>query len=237
MADLVADLSSFPPASHRLVDEAVLGLMWLIDNARVAPNELSTVKQIVMDRVAMLDAELKVAPVFLDALIKAQVSHQLRVRCDFETAQLAVEQWVPAVGAWLVSGYFPQDASGSEIVANLLRNDPRRQTPEQAFADTRTHADTAAKTRDSEGSERVLAAVDGLSSKALGTFLEVEGALRSGETILAHGDDARFIQKAIDKTTAAAREGDIEAQRVITNGGQFDTALCVNPGDNPAIRK
>lgn len=237
MPELIGDLSSFPDYHRRLHDETVIGLSWLLENANVPENEKSTLIQIICDRIAMLSSELDAAPPFLDALIKSQVSHQLRVRQDFERGQLAVEQWVPFHRGWLVAGYFDCDTSADEIIRQLRANDPRHNSADRILAETRGAAEVQRKANDAKGDERVMAAVDSLSSRALGTFLEVETALRTGETILAHGDDANFIESAQAKTKAAAKAGDIEAQRVLTVGGQHDTAACLNPGHNPAIRK
>lgn len=71
-----------------------------------------------------------------------------------------------------------------------------------------------------ENEERILAAVDSLSSKQVKQFVEVERAIQTGETIEAHGSDERFL----DHVWNNQKQGKI---------ANVPAGQSVNPGMNP----
>lgn len=232
--DMVGDLSSLPSPDRRLWDEEIWALDRLLLLGTPSPQEVSIFRDIIADRRSLLEVELREGT-FLTQVLADAVHFQLRARTDQRQGDWAIEQWVPAVRCWLVCARFPRDTPASEMVDQLRKGDPRYQTPSEALQETRAIASANRAARDAEGSAKVEAAVDSLSSRALETFMEVEEALKTGESIFAHGDDARQIESLVQKTRSAASHGDVEAQSVLVRG-QRDNSLCINPGDNPLNR-
>lgn len=232
---LVGDLLSTPTRDRELWDEEVYALTYLMESGRAPANEKDVLLGIISDRMAMLRAELAAAPKMLNQLIHDRVHHQLRAHPDFRKGGLVVEQWIPALRVWLVCGRFAEDTEGMEIVHQLQAGDPRHKTAREAYEESKAQAATRKAQIEEESSRRVLDTIADMSGKQLDQFIDVERAIKTGETIHAHGADLATLESLHDKTKKAAASGDIEAQRVLKHG-QRDNALCVNPGDNPTIR-
>lgn len=230
---LYGDLSSLPSFDRRLWNEDVFALDQLIQMDRSGPYA-STFAEIIRDRMALLDVELS-QRLLLTEVIQSQVHHQLRAASDLQRGGFVVEQWVPALRSWIVCGKFAEDTPSSVVVAQLRAGDPRFQTPAERFEETKAQAAANRKALDRASDEKVWQAVDDLSTKQLEDFVAVEGALKTGETITAHGPDAQYIENALANTKKAAAAGETHAQQVLTHGLR-DTALCLNPGDNPNVR-
>lgn len=229
--NLVGDLESVPDPTRRLWDQEVYGLDFAIPY--LALSEAVVVRGIITERMAMLDAELHDPRCrFLDQMVKREVHHQMRVRPDYQKDKVTVEQWVPALKAWIVNGYFDWATPSAEIIGILQAGDPRHQTASDALEERRGEAAKARAVNDAAGTEKVLAAVDSLSSRSLSQFIEVEEALQTGDLIHCHGDDLAQIEAMHDRTRHDAAHGDLHAQHVLTHG-QRDDSTCILPSTNP----
>lgn len=236
MADqLVGDLSSFPDPARTLWDEEVWAMDFLLTRGDLPVDQISNVRTIIAHRTDMLAAELRQANPFLDRMVKSQVHHQLRVRPDFRREELCVEQWIPALRHWKVCGYFPNDTPAADIIYQLQRGDPRFKSATEAYEESRAQAARNRAALDAANDQKVLDAVNSLSSARRDQFIAVEEALKTGETIMARGDDRRAIERGIELTQKAARSGEVEAQDILTNHGRMDNPMCLNPGQNPLV--
>lgn len=232
---LQGDLLSSPSPDRRLWSSEVQALDFLLQTAQVPQHQYDIVRGIIRDHMEIVERELASASPLLDELIRDRVHHQLRSRPSFEQGDIVVEQWVPALRCWLISGRWPSNTPAQQIVNDLLAGDPRRQSAEEANRGKRDLAATKRAENDAAAGSRIEAALDSLSSRALDQFIEVERALHTGETIRAHGDDANFIERNLESTKKAAASGDKTAQHILTHG-RGDNQMCVNPGDNPLKR-
>jgi hypothetical protein len=231
---MVGDLTSVPEPSRALFDQDVYGLEWALP---YAGSERPYLDLIIRERMEMLRAELADPRChFLSQLLRSRVSHQLRARPHFQTDQIAVEQWIPSLRFWLTNGYFEWSTPAEAIVATLEAGDPRKKSAEDELADRRESAETARARNEAAGTEKVMAAVDALSSRALDQFIQVEEALHHGERIVAHGDDLAQLEAMHDRTRHDAARGDLHAQTVLTKGQQDDRS-CVMPHTNPMVRR
>lgn len=70
----------------------------------------------------------------------------------------------------------------------------RFSSPAEYLTKKREEAAKIEEANKKAGDEKIMAAVDSLSSKRLETFLKVHEAFETGETIIAHGEDAKFLQ-------------------------------------------
>lgn len=233
--NLYGDLSTVPPPERRLFISDIQALDFLLHHPSVSDQEQSAIRQIIADRTSMLIQELAESNPFLNARIAKEVCHQLRSRPDFQTDRLIIEQWVPALNYWLISGTYERDADPNVIIAELQDSDPRIKSARERYAELQEQAKANAAANDQAGSDRVVAAVDSLGSRGVAQFLEVERAIKSGETIIAHGPDLDYLESAHGKTIAAARTGDVESIRTLSSGVS-DSDACFNPGHNPVVR-
>lgn len=233
--DLYGDLAARPPADRVHMIQDIEGLIKIRENPVTFGDVKSIVEGIISDRLDMLRAELSQAPYLLNHMIHEQIHHQLRVRPDFQTSRYAVEQWVPALGFWLINGFYPYDTPYAKILSDLKEGDPRRKSPDQRLQEAREAAANQRIINDKAQGDRVLAAIDSMSHTQISEFLKVERGIKSGETIIAHGDDLAFIEKSLARTKRTAEQGDQLSQDTLTYG-KADTDACVNPGHNPLIR-
>lgn len=235
VADLYADLNTRPPTDRAHMIQDIEGLIKIRENPVTFGDVKSIVEGIISDRLDMLRAELSQAPVMLNRMIHEQVHHQLRARPDFQTSRLAIEQWVPALGFWLISGFYEHDTPYAKIVADLQDGDPRRKTPTQRLEESRVAAASQREINERESAQRVMAVIDNMSTTQISEFLKVERAIKTGETMIAHGEDLAFIERSLSLTKSTAAQGDLESQSILDHG-KVDTDACVNPGHNPNVR-
>lgn len=227
---LVGDLASQPNPDRRLVDQDIYALEWALPYAGAEKPFLLEVMRL---RRQMLEAELANANPFLDKMLQTQVSHQLRSRPDLQRDKIAVEQWIPALRCWLVSGYFDRSTPANIIINSLLAGDPRKKTATEALEESREEAAKIRAANEKAGDEKVIRTIEGLGGERIANFLQVEKALHTGENITVRGDDRREIESLVAKTAKAAESGDKEAQAVIERGGVADNRTCILPSTNP----
>lgn len=83
------------------------------------------------------------------------------------------------------------------------------------------------KANEEKATDKVLAAVDSLSSKQIENFVAVERARHTGETIIHHGSDLKFMEHL------EAQEKQGQAAEVSADLGND----CANPGMHPKLYK
>ena len=80
---------------------------------------------------------------------------------------------------------------------------------------------------DRKSTDKVLTAVDSLSERRLKNFIEVERARHTGETIIHHGEDLKFMENVEKHQKSSGYRPPPEDM------GKF----CGNPGMNPTVYK
>lgn len=111
------------------------------------------------------------------------------------------------------------------LLDTLRANDLQRYSdPKEYVRKKREAAALKQKQNEAASDEKVLEAIDGMSSKQIKNFIEVTEAIRTGETITAHGSDLAFLERAqADKQKALESGMDIKD----------DPNACINPGMHP----
>jgi hypothetical protein len=173
--------------------------------------------------------------------LKKEVEPLLRMRLDPQFG-FVIDRWVAEEGWWhQIPGAigFQEPRPG---LCERMRNQYdmwKKATPkdnEDAIANIARHPILKAKDVESgkvlkanedKATEKVLAAVDSLSSKQIENFVQVEKARHTGEKIIHHGRDLQFMER-LDQ---AEKSG--TAAEVSPDMGPD----CGNPGMNPKLYK
>ncbi len=226
---LYGDLHSAPNPARRLFNQDGYALEWIIPHSG---SDRAFFEQVLRDAQDLLRAELLQSDRHLDALLVQCLGLQFRSRPDFVRQMIAIEQWVPALNCWMVNGYFPHGSPLYHIISTLEAGDPRKQTPSEYLDEQRQLSAKKREANDAASTDRVLGAIDSLTSRQVENFVAVEQALHTGERITAHGEDLNTIERLVSDTKKAAAEGDAESRSVLTRG-QSDNPTCLLPTTNP----
>ena len=173
--------------------------------------------------------------------LKKEVEPLLRMRLDPQFG-FVIDRWVASEGWWHpIPGAigFQEPRPGlcermktqydmwkkatpkenEDAIAGKARHPILKEKDEQSAKVIKANEDAA--------TEKVLAAVDSLSEKRMKEFIGVERARHTGETIVHHGPDLKFMERLdeAEKTGTAAA--------VSADGG----ADCANPGMHPKLVK
>ena len=81
------------------------------------------------------------------------------------------------------------------LLTMLREGDMQRETPEVRLARKRAEAAEIRRRNEEVHNDRVRTAVDSLSTERIRKFLEVERAMATGETIIAHAGDLAYIER------------------------------------------
>lgn len=226
---LYGDLSSLPNPARRLRTSDILGL----EAARpYAGLETATLDLLITEMTSLTSAELGQVDHVFDHALKSAMGPQFRSRPDLQRCKIAIEQWIPALDCWMVNGYFEPGTYVDKVIETLRKGDPRFKTAEQIITERREAAAKVRAANEEAGNQRVLAAIDGMSTRQVKEFVEVEQALQTGEEIHFHGSDIDTLDSLQDQTRIAAYKGDREAQHVMIRG-QKDNKTCALPTTNP----
>lgn len=110
------------------------------------------------------------------------------------------------------------------LIETLKKNDLQRYSdPKEYVRKVREAAELKQKSNESASNDKVLAAVDGMSRKQIKEFIDATVAIRSGETIEAHGDDLKFLEQAQQEKEAAQKRGIVIEKDI----------PAINPGMHP----
>jgi hypothetical protein len=116
------------------------------------------------------------------------------------------------------------------LIAMLRSWDMQRfESPREYAAKKREAAEKVEAQNERASMDKVMAAVDQLSTKQLENFIAVEEARASGETITARGEDAKFLERAAEDRRKALAEAEARGETLALDIG--DRAM--NPGMHP----
>jgi hypothetical protein len=142
---------------------------------------------------------------------------ELRLRWDYMYQCYAVDKFVRQWKAWVpLMLWQHEDGSPKRLGEDGMRDmlqllhegDMQRwDSPQKYIEYKRERAAFRRKQHETDNHESILAAVDSLSSKQIKNFIEVERAMRTGETIVAHGSMEKFMERAYATGAEREREG------------------------------
>ncbi|HEV1995745.1 MAG TPA: hypothetical protein VGR03_15540 [Candidatus Acidoferrum sp.] len=138
---------------------------------------------------------------------------KLRARYEFRIEGMVIERLAPEAGGWLQVSAWPEDEDRMpipiELVIEMLgAGDMRKyRNTEEYLEKKREKAKKVKEANIKAGDSKLEEAIDSLSSKQVKQFAEVERAMLTGETVIAHGDDERFLDYAHQITRRHRAEG------------------------------
>lgn len=196
-------------ASRRYVTDKVLAQISIIPNLDDQPMRTRAARM-VEDMMSQLEAGVKRVPGWIQKAIK-QFDKDLSLRWDFEQGCFVLDIFAHIFGCYMticsLGPEFTCDLPNLNLLlAKLRAGDMRRaESPEKYLEQKRKQADDVIRVNDVAATERVLGAVQNLTDRSVKEFIEVERALRVGETVFSTGDDAKEItqlQKAAQSAPA-----------------------------------
>lgn len=146
------------------------------------------------------------APDFWNRALQAY-DPTLQMRFSLEHGCFVVDRWVENDECWYPILYW-RDGDGTPhgtsetlipMALNILaRNNlqARYRDEKQYLALKREKAEENKKRHSDARTEAMLEAVDSLSSKSIKTFIDAHRAIHTGEKIVAHGQDEKFLEHA-----------------------------------------
>lgn len=171
--------------------------------------------------------------------LQAEVEPLLRMRLCPRLG-FVIDRWLEAEGYWHqipgTCGFEPPKAGLCDRMKNQY-DMWKRSTPKEdqdamqgkarhpRLQEADANSSKVRATNEAEATAKVAAAVDSLSEKQVKNFLAVERARYTGEKLIHHGPDLKFVEYVdeLQKTTPAPPAA--------------DGPHCVNPGMNPRVYK
>lgn len=159
--------------------------------------EVSAIERKVRNRRAEVEAGLSPSTASHWTARLRLLDPQLRLRWDFSQGWV-IERAVPEWGCWAVCGVIGHRCVPLNLIEILRRGDMQRYSPSEYLAMKRESAAKVRESNEKRSNDAVLGAVDKLTDKRCKEFLEVEQAVRSGETIVAHGATEKSLKHIMD---------------------------------------
>jgi len=195
----------------------------MLERGQWAPTEVAHIRRQIHDHQQQLLAGVAnpTAGVWT-GILNRELDPLLRMRLDFKLG-FVLDRWVSDWNCWAVVGTLGWSRIRPDLVDYLKSRDMQRYGAEKYLAMKRKQAAKVCEANERKSTEKVLAAVDSLSSKQVENFVRVEQARHTGEKLVHHGPDLRFVEHVAEaqKTTPAIPD----------DMGQY----CGNPGMNPKV--
>jgi hypothetical protein len=213
------------------LDIEVSTLAFMLDHGQWAPHEISGIKRQLEDRKAQIMAGLgSMTQLYWTMKVQRELDECSRVRRDPAHGWM-LDRWVEDLKCWQPVGYIGtggrleevdgadasfastdadekssirhyrviEDKVRPDLIAYLREHDMQR----SGYLEGKAAAAKAIRVaNEKQASDRVLAAVDSLSTKQIKEFVEVEKAIQTGETVTMHGETLRQF----DKMTEAGKK-------------------------------
>ena len=184
--------------SKTLADMLALG-KWLT-------HEVAAIERQIRDRREQVEAGLSL-PTALHWTARLQaLDAKLRLRWDFKQGwviERAVEEW----GCWAICGVLGHRYIPLNLIDIMRAGDMQRVGADKWLQQKRDAAQKVRNTNEKHATDTVLGAVDKLSDKRIKEFIEVERAVQTGETIVAHGATERSLDRMRQASFRAQQSG------------------------------
>jgi len=134
-----------------------------------------------------------------------ELDSYLRLRWDFQLGYYVVDRYVRPERAWAPVLFWcnevgePRGLSG-QLLELLRENDMQRVGAREWLRKKREAAAKKQAALRKAGNEALLAAIEQLSNARVKQFVDVERAIQSGERVILHGSDLRFVERAAMRT-------------------------------------
>jgi hypothetical protein len=207
----------FDLEAKTLVDMLARG-QWL-------PSEVTGIERRVRDRMAQVEAGLSFAPApRWTVKLQHEIDELLRLRWDFLhgwVVERAVAEW----GCWAICGVIGQRQIPYNLIDILHAGDMQRIGPDNYLRQKRAAAEQVRQSKESATTDKVLGAVDRMSEAGIKNFIAVERAIHTGDTIVAHGETEKMLDRMTQASFRAEQQSDLH-----------DEKQAFNPQDHPLRR-
>lgn len=130
-----------------------------------------------------------------------------------------IDRWVEEFGCWMPIGVLGRNQIRPDLIEYLKSRDMQAVGADEWLEIKRAEAEAVRKHNEYVGDQKVAAAVDSLPREHIKNFIEVEDAMRRGDTnIVARGE----MKESLERMEAASKKAQ-------TGDNPGDEA-CVNPG-------
>jgi hypothetical protein len=200
-------------------DIEVKTLTLMLHSGMWKPHEVSAIRrQLDIRKQEIMGGLGSPSQIYWTARLRKEVDECCRVRRDPVEGWM-LDRWVEQLGCWHPVGYIgtgghaervpkmnqmgilvdtivvEDDKVRPDLVAFLKARDMRRPGYIQ---EKRERAAKIQKDNEKAATDKVKAAVDSLSSKAISNFIAVERAIQTGETVTMHGQDMKSFERMTD---------------------------------------
>lgn len=214
-----------PMIGPAIQESEVVTLTRMLECGQWRGDELTQIRHAISERkYQLLSGILHPTAEIWTRKLRMEVDPLLRVRWDFKSG-FVIDRWVEDWGQWHIVGVLGRSHIRPDLCDYLKSRDMQRIGANEYLKNKRAQAEKVCAQNERESTDKVLAAVDSLSQKQVENFVQVERARHTGETIIHHGADLRFMEhvEQIQKTTPAPPEDMGPA--------------CGNPGMHPKVYK
>lgn len=206
---------------HPTYDLEAKTLIDMLGQGKWSPSEIPLIEQKIRDIRGRVEAGLS-SPTSRHWTARLQsLDAKLRLRWDFVVGwviERAVDEW----GCWAICGTLGWRHVPLNLLDIMRAGDMQRVGPEKWLEQKRAAADRVRTTNEKLSTDAVLGAVDRLTDKRIKEFIEVERAVQTGETITAHGETERSLDRMRQASFRAQQESDLH-----------DESQAMNPQDHP----
>lgn len=150
---------------------------------------------------------------------------RLRLRWDLSlgwVVERAVEEWE----CWAICGVIGLRCVPVNLLDIMRAGDMQRVGADEYLRAKREAAEAVRSGNEKRSTDAVLGAVDRLTDKRIKEFIAVERAVQTGETITAHGETERSLDRMRQASFRAEQESDLH-----------DESQSLNPGAHPLRQK
>lgn len=210
-----------------IVDEEVVTLFQTLERGQWLPHEVAHIRRQIQERKEQLAAGLAdpTAAAWTRTL-RQEIDPLLRMRFDFKSGYV-LDRWVKEWSYWATVGVLGFQKIRLDLCDYLRSRDMQRIGAERYLRLKREEAAKVCAANEKAATLKVEAAVDSLSEKRIQNFIAVERARHTGETLVHHGPDLKFVEHVEELQKSAGYRPPPEDM------GEH----CANPGMNPNVYK
>lgn len=185
------------------LDIEVGTLQFMLERGQWAPSEVAHIKRQIEDRKAQILSGLGSAhQIYWTLKVQAELDDRCRVRHDPVHGWM-LDRWIDEPECWHPVGYIGtggrlqdgivvDDKVRPDLIAFLRKHDMQRPG---YFIEKAAKSAAIRLANEKASTNRVLMAVDSLSTKQLNEFINVEKAIQTGDTVTMHGATMKMFER------------------------------------------
>lgn len=172
-----------------------------------ASHEVADIERAVRNRRAQVEAGLAFPTSSLWTPKLQELDERLRLRWDFQFGWV-VDRAVPEWGCWAICATLGWRQIPLNLIAIMRAGDMQRVGADEWLRQKRAKAQQIRESNEKRATDTVLGAVDRLSDQRIREFIAVERAVQTGDTIVAHGETERSLDRMRQASFRAGQAGE-----------------------------